>query len=217
MLIFDGCDTCPFRRNATRQVKNLLRIALFQVAYIRNLFPSSYFQERKVFDDLCVKVLTPKNDVSRRVVDWMEKGVSEALFKSYLKCLRVSITNDESGQNLIEEYVFSFAYEADGAIRMQILDSINRAPVNPSTTDMKQLKAQVSKMTRLLVALMTSFDALPETKYVFFHLEYYEKRTPKAYEPPFFQPAANLPRFHAKPFSMCLGAAQTKDVIIGIK
>ena len=67
------------------------------------------------------------------------------------------------------------------------------------------------------MALMASFDPLPETKHISLHLEYYETRTPKSYEPPFFEAAPKLPHFQQKPFSMGLGACQTKDVCIGMK
>ena len=198
--------------------KNLLRISLFQIAFIRNLFPSSYFSDRTIFEDLSVKVLKPKCQTSARLVEWMEKGVCEALYKEYLKCLRFGISRDDQGKDLIEEYVFTFAYQADGEIRLQILNSIKKSPVNTLATESaKQLKGQVSKMTRLLVALMASFDPLPETKHISLHLEYYETRTPKSYEPPFFEAAPKLPHFQQKPFSMGLGACQTKDVCIGMK
>ena len=201
-----------------QMAKNLLRISLFQIAFIRNLFPSSYFSDRTVFKDLSVKVLNPRCGVSKRLVDWMEKGVCEALYKEYLKCLRFGITRDKEGKDLIEEYVFTFAYQADGEIRLQILNSIKKSPVNPVATEsIGQLKDQVCKMTRLLVALMASFDPLPGTKFVSLHLEYYETRTPKSYEPPFFEAAPKLPHFEHKPFSMGLGACQTKDVCIGMK
>jgi hypothetical protein len=195
----------------------LLRISLFQIAYIRNLFPSSFFSERTIFDDLNVKILNPKCEVSKRLVDWMEIGVCEALYKEYLKCLRFGITSNDQGNELIEEYVFTFAYQPDGEIRMQILNSIKKSPVNAlNDSTVMQLKGQVSKMTRLLIALMASFDPIPGEKNIALHLEYYE-RTPKSYEPPFFEAAPNLPKFECKPFSMGLGACQTRDICIGMK
>ena len=197
--------------------KNLLRISLFQIAFIRNLFPSSFFSERTIFDDLNVKILNPKCEVSKRLVDWMEVGVCEALYKEYLKCLRFGITSNDKGNELIEEYVFTFAYQPDGEIRMQILNSIKKSPVNAlNDSTVMQLKGQVSKMTRLLIALMASFDPIPGEKNIAVHLEYYE-RTPKSYEPPFFEAAPNLPKFECKPFSMGLGACQTRDICIGMK
>ena len=198
--------------------KNLLRISLFQVAFIRSLFPSGHFQDRTLFGDLGVKVLNPKCKTSRRLIDWLEKGVTEALYKEYLKCLRFGISSDKQGKNLIEEYVFNFAYQEDGEIRLQILNSIKKSPVNTLATDsVKQLKGQVCKMTRLLVALTASFDPLPDEKYVSVHLEYYDTRTPDKYEPPFFTAARELPGFQQRPFSMGLGACQTKHVCIGMK
>lgn len=202
-----------------QMTKNLLRISLFQIAFIRNIFPENYFSERSIFDDqLNVKVLNPKCGLSRRLVDWMEKGVTEALYKEYLKCLRFGITSDDKGENLIEEYVFTFAYQSDGEIRLQILNSIKKSPVNAlkSTGSIEQLKGQVSKMTRLLIALMASFDPLPSKKYISLHLEYHD-RAPKNYEPPFFEAAPALPQFRQKPFSMGLGACQTRHICIGMK
>ncbi len=201
-----------------QMTKNLLRISLFQIAFIRNLFPQESFSERTVFDDLNVRVLKPSCEKSTRLLDWIEKGVTDALFKEYLKCLRFGITSDEEGKELMEEYVFTFAYQPDGEVRMQILNSIRKSPVNElANGTVKQLKGQVSKMTRLLIALMASFDPLPDKKHIFVHLEYYQSRTPKDYEPPFFESAPALPHFEQKPFSMGLGACQTPHMCIGMK
>ena len=218
MQAVNQTETAITKPLSFQMTKNLLRISIFQIAYIRNLFPSDYFSERVIFADCNVKVLNPKCNLSKRLVDWVEKGIFEALYKEYLKSLRFGITRDEMGKDLIEEYTFTFAYEDDGEIRMQILNSIKKAPVNSvKTGSVKQLKNQVAKMYRLLVALMSSFDPLPDVKHTFMHLEYYEKRTPKSYEPPYFESTPILPKFEVKPFSMSLGACQTKHMCIGVK
>ena len=55
--------------------RNLLRIAIFNISYIRGLFPEKYFDDKFVPAlEMKIKKLLPLDDESRRLIDWMERG-----------------------------------------------------------------------------------------------------------------------------------------------
>ncbi|KAK8310297.1 hypothetical protein V6Z12_D02G178100, partial [Gossypium hirsutum] len=55
--------------------RNLLRIAIFNISYIRGLFPENYFNDKSVPAlEMKIKKLMPLDAESRRLIDWMEKG-----------------------------------------------------------------------------------------------------------------------------------------------
>ncbi|KAL6217465.1 hypothetical protein ACLB2K_010682 [Fragaria x ananassa] len=63
-------------------MRNLLRIAIFNISYIRGLFPEKYFNDKSV-PALVMKIkkLMPMDAEFCRLIDWMEKGVYDALQK----------------------------------------------------------------------------------------------------------------------------------------
>ncbi|ONM22773.1 Shaggy kinase-like protein [Zea mays] len=67
--------------------RNLLRIAIYNISYIRGLFHEKYFSDKSV----------------------PALGVYDALQKKYLKTLLFCICEKEEGP-MIEEYAFSFSY-----------------------------------------------------------------------------------------------------------
>uniref|UniRef100_A0A0E0MRT6 Uncharacterized protein n=1 Tax=Oryza rufipogon TaxID=4529 RepID=A0A0E0MRT6_ORYRU len=75
-------------------------------------------------DDLSgmqIKKLTPMDDESQRLVDWLEKGVYDALKKKFLKTIIFSIY-DEKGP-LLEEYCLSFTYFSEITIDLRLTGS----------------------------------------------------------------------------------------------
>ncbi|CAD6337841.1 unnamed protein product [Miscanthus lutarioriparius] len=90
--------------------RNLLRIAIYHICYIRGLFHEKCFSEKSVLSpEMKNQKLMPVDHDLVRLVDWMEKGVCDALQKKYLKTLLFCICEKEEGP-MIEEYAFSFSY-----------------------------------------------------------------------------------------------------------
>ncbi|PWA57160.1 HORMA domain-containing protein 1 [Artemisia annua] len=54
-----------------------------------------------------IKKLMPMDGESRRLIDWMEKGVYDALQKKYLKTLMFCVCETVDGA-MIEEYALGF-------------------------------------------------------------------------------------------------------------
>lgn len=158
--------------------RNLLRIAIFNISYIRGLFPEKYFNDKSVPAlEMKIKKLMPMDAESRRLIDWMEKGVYDAL--KYLKTLLFCICEDLEGP-MIEEYAFSFSYAnaSNEEVSMNVSrvgNKKNVATFKSNTTNITpdQMRSSACKMVRTLVQLMRTLNQMPEE--------------PEDYEPPFFR------------------------------
>ncbi|KAH9618153.1 hypothetical protein KSS87_002037 [Heliosperma pusillum] len=66
--------------------RNLLRIAIYNISYIRGLFPEKYFNDKSVPAlEMKIKKLLPLDAESRRLIDWMEKGECSLNLRFYVK------------------------------------------------------------------------------------------------------------------------------------
>ncbi|KAF3520963.1 hypothetical protein DY000_02063197, partial [Brassica cretica] len=173
--------------------RNLLRIAIFNISYIRGLFPENYFNDKSVPAlDMKIKKLLPIDPESRRLIDWMEKGVYDALQKKYLKTLMFCICESVEGP-MIEEYSFNFSYSDSDSqdVRMNIsrTGTKKHGGTFHSTADItqNQMRSSACKMVRTLVQLMRTLDKMPDKRTIVMKLMYYDDVTPPDYEPPFFR------------------------------
>ncbi|XP_021630541.1 meiosis-specific protein ASY1 isoform X3 [Manihot esculenta] len=194
--------------------RNLLRIAIFNISYIRGLFPEKYFNDKSVPAlEMKIKKLMPMDAESRRLIDWMEKGVYDALQKKYLKTLLFSVCEGMEGP-MIEEYAFSFGYSNSDSqdVSMNINRTGNKKQGGTfkcnSTTEVtpNQMRSSACKMIRTLVQLMRTLDRMPEE--------------PADYEPPFFRSCteeeANNP-WTKSPLKMEVGNVNSKHFVLALK
>ncbi|KAL5723938.1 hypothetical protein ACHQM5_007270 [Ranunculus cassubicifolius] len=207
--------------------RNLLRIAIFNISYIRGLFPEKYFNDKAVPAlDMKIKKLMPIDAESRRLIDWMEKGVYDALQKKYLKTLLFCICETIDGP-MIEEYAFSFSYSNSDS--QEVAMNINRSGNKKGTTfksngasdvTPNQMRSSACKMVRTLIQLMRTLDRMPEERTVLMKLQYYDDVTPTDYEPPFFRSCseqeANSP-WIKNPLKMDVGNVNSKHLILALK
>ncbi|KAG6492707.1 hypothetical protein ZIOFF_047672 [Zingiber officinale] len=176
---------------------------------IRSEFPDSSFGNA---NDMKIKKLMPMDAESRRLIDWMEKGVYDALQKKYLKTLTFSIC-EELGGPMIEEYAFSFNYgSSDGEeVCMKLSHNGNKkngatfkSNMNDVTPD--QMRSSACKMIRTLVSLMRTLDQMPEE--------------PEDYEPPFFRKCSeNEPActWAKTPLKMEVGSVNSRHLLFSLK
>jgi meiosis-specific protein len=91
--------------------KNLLLATIGSIAYVRMLFPEDNFLT-KGLDGIAVKTL--KQNVSieaNTLLEWIEKGVFDAIQKQYLNQLVFGIYLDPHNPlDLTEHYQFEFSY-----------------------------------------------------------------------------------------------------------
>ncbi|KAL6529388.1 Meiosis-specific protein asy1 [Orobanche gracilis] len=207
--------------------RNLFRIAIFNISYIRGLFPGKYFSDKSVPAlDMKIKKLMPMDAESRRLIDWMEKGVYDALQKKYLKTLLFCVCETVDGP-MIEEYTFSFSYSNSDS--QEVSMNINRSGIKKggkftynSTTEItpSQMRSSACKMVRTLIQLMRTLDKMPEERTVLMKLLYYDDVTPMDYEPPFFrgctEDEAHNP-WTRNPLKMEVGKVNSKHLILALK
>ncbi|KAF6161465.1 hypothetical protein GIB67_009344, partial [Kingdonia uniflora] len=185
--------------------RNLLRIAIFNISYIRGLFPEKYFNDKSV----------------------PALGVYDALQKKYLKTLLFCVCEAVDGP-MIEEYAFSFSYS--NCDSQEVLMNINRSGNKKQGTTFKsntlmditpnQMRSSACKMVRTLVQLMRTLDRMPEERVIVMKLLYYDDVTPLDYEPPFFkccsEKEANNP-WMKKPLKMEVGNVNSKHFVLALK
>uniref|UniRef100_A0A0E0QTH6 HORMA domain-containing protein n=1 Tax=Oryza rufipogon TaxID=4529 RepID=A0A0E0QTH6_ORYRU len=191
--------------------RNLLRIAIYNISYIR---------------EMKIKKLMPMDTESRRLIDWMEKGVYDALQKKYLKTLLFCICEKEEGP-MIEEYAFSFSYpntsgdevamnlSRTGSKKNSATFKSNAAEVTPD-----QMRSSACQMIRTLVSLMRTLDQMPEERTILMKLLYYDDVTPEDYEPPFFKCCADneaINIWNKNPLKMEVGNVNSKHLVLALK
>ncbi|KAF3433073.1 hypothetical protein FNV43_RR24175 [Rhamnella rubrinervis] len=208
--------------------RNLLRIAIFNISYIRGLFPEKYFNDKSVPAlEMKIKKLMPMDAESRRLIDWMEKGVYDALQKKYLKTLLFCVCEAVNGP-MIEEYAFSFSYSNSDSqeVSMNINRTGNKRQGGTfkcnSTSEVtpNQMRSSACKMVRTLVQLMRTLDRMPEERTILMKLLYFDDLTPADYEPPFFrgctEEEARNP-WTKSPLKMEVGNVNSKHFVLALK
>ncbi|KAJ8451525.1 hypothetical protein Cgig2_018159 [Carnegiea gigantea] len=208
--------------------RNLLRIAIYNISYIRGLFPEKYFNDKSVPAlEMKIKKLMPLDAESRRLIDWMEKGVYDALQKKYLRTLLFCICETIEGP-MIEEYAFSFSYsDADS---QEVSMNINRTGNKKQGGSFKynsdneitpsQMKSSACQMIRTLVQLMRTLDKMPEERTILMKLLYYDDVTPQDYEPPFFRGCTGEEthiQWTKSPLKMEVGNVNSKHFVLALK
>lgn len=207
--------------------RNLLRIAIFNISYIRGLFPEKYFNDKSVPAlEMKIKKLMPMDAESRRLIDWMEKGVYDALQKKYLKMLLFCVCESIEGP-MIEEYAFSFSYSNSDSqeVSMNITRTGNKkqgGTFKCSATEVtpNQMRSSACKMVRTLVQLMRTLDRMPEERTILMKLLYYDDVTPVDYEPPFFRTCTEEEVHNPwtkNPLKMEVGNVNSKHFILTLK
>ncbi|KAG6781431.1 hypothetical protein POTOM_014334 [Populus tomentosa] len=197
--------------------RNLLRIAIFNISYIRGLFPEKYFNDKSV----------------------PALGVYDALQKKYLKTLLFCVCEAIEGP-MIEEYTLlgdfngvsfsavSFGYSDSES--QEVSMNINRTGNKKqggtfkynSTNEItpNQMRSSACKMVRTLVQLMRTLDKMPEERAILMKLVYYDDVTPADYEPPFFRGCTEEEAHNAwtkHPLQMEVGNVNSKHFVLALK
>ncbi|RLM87487.1 hypothetical protein C2845_PM04G22030 [Panicum miliaceum] len=173
-------------------ISNLLWIAIHNISYNRGLFNENCFRDKSVPElGIKVKKLMPMDVESRRLIDWMENGVYDALQKRYLKTLLFCICEKEEGP-MIEEYAFSFSYtntSTEEVAMNMICAGIKKGSTtftsNASEVTPDQMRSSACKMIRMLVSLMKTLDPMPEERTILMKLLYFDDVTVKSVPDPY--------------------------------
>lgn len=172
------------------KMMNLLRIAICNITYIRGLFPEDYFRDSSVpGSGMTVKKLITKDVEARRLIDWIEQGIYDALQKEYLETVLFCICEKDEGA-VIDEYAFTFRYPnascEDATMEFRLAgskgdDAMFKSNPTESTND------QIRRLIRASANMMSSLDQIPDERTITIRLMYYDDVTPEDYEPPLFE------------------------------
>ncbi|KAJ0425172.1 HORMA domain-containing protein [Aspergillus carlsbadensis] len=127
----------------------------------------------------------PKADM---IVDVLETGIFDALSKSVLEAIQLTIVADKAEpDNVLESYTFTFKYTGGAGQLNSRLESLSIEPVG-YVADIKT--AQTARMglesiVRRLITLSAFLPTLPNKRALGIHL-FYTEDCPPEYEPPGF-------------------------------
>ncbi|CEF97898.1 DNA-binding HORMA [Ostreococcus tauri] len=187
---------------------------------------------------MSMQKLVPASREAKRILDMLEHGardrsggdsVSDALEKGYLRSVMFVVTRPKGGGSTevetVEEYRFSVKHGDRGEVALDEVQhvgpgggvSVGLSEHTSKTTRMERLsdldhikKAAVS-MTRCLLSLVKTLEAVPDGCTFSINLTYVNG-TPPDYEPPFFRAACTSGEsdWRKNPFSMSVGKVETE-------
>ncbi|KAJ3339357.1 HORMA domain-containing protein 1 [Gonapodya sp. JEL0774] len=171
------------------------------------------------------------------IADWIEKGVSDAIEKKYLRSVVFGIYLDPSKPNdLVESYTFSFTYPSSD-VHWSFVHTIEK-PVGPTAQDKNKGKgkgkqplrngketlepqSQVQGATKEDMRKATIVLPLPDSRHLTMKLFYYDAITPADYEPPgFAAPPAELEgnfAFGEEPSRIAIGSVETPHHTLSLR
>ncbi|KAG8217650.1 hypothetical protein J3R82DRAFT_5803 [Butyriboletus roseoflavus] len=140
-----------------------------------------------------------------RILDYLEKGIFEAIEKQYLRRFIFAIYLDSKDpNNIVEAYTFNFQYYkvagTDTVVPIMSLGdklskmSLHRVDGDPVVDALKQgklptlgdVKRSLKLMIKTLVATISQMETLPKCRYGNFKL-FFNDDTPDDYQPPHFR------------------------------
>eukprot|EP00892_Ulva_mutabilis_P003663 jgi/Ulvmu1/1669/UM114_0043.1 len=205
-------------------VQNLLRVSVFHTAYLRGLFPEHKFQATTMrnLENMKIRMLAPTCPETKRMNDWIEKDVHEALSAGFLHSLHFCVCKDRGGTDLIEQYSYTFTYTAEGKACMDVRVSNKkkgRTVKNKAPPDPESIRCQVVRMLRMLVEITSTLDRMPEERYLLMKVEYTED-TPADFGTPNFSPAGPeqlKAHFERRPFTISAGEVDTGHHAVSVR
>ncbi|KAL4867754.1 hypothetical protein BDV12DRAFT_170783, partial [Aspergillus spectabilis] len=130
----------------------------------------------------------PKADM---IVDVLESGIFDALSKSVLEAVQLTIITDQGApDNVLESYTFSFRYNEGLGDLPKRLESLSIEPCG-YVADMKSAQTArvgLEMIIRRLIALSAFLPTLPNKRSLGVHL-FYTEDCPADYDPPGFKGA----------------------------
>ncbi|KAA8910238.1 HORMA domain-containing protein [Sphaerosporella brunnea] len=201
-------------------VQSLLGASIGSLAWIRGLFPDECFTTLRYLpeyarsyeafstaepsqrrDPGAIKVTRlqkGKAAQSDRLLEYLEKGVFDALEKGYLKAMQLGIFTDQEKPDLVmEAYTFTFSYRGENSFAVQFTDGSGEQVTKHFGIGGSTPTAMVQQVTRTLVSTTQALHPLPDKRWLSIRLTYSDD-TPLDYNPPGFRRLA----FDAPGFSI---------------
>eukprot|EP00698_Gefionella_okellyi_P024243 TRINITY_DN8502_c0_g1_i11.p1 TRINITY_DN8502_c0_g1~~TRINITY_DN8502_c0_g1_i11.p1 ORF type:complete len:371 (-),score=75.08 TRINITY_DN8502_c0_g1_i11:758-1870(-) len=199
-------------------MRNLMRTAISSICYLRHMFPEECFQDR-FLSGINIKGLIPKSVEAKKLCNWLEHGVFEAIEKRYLKCVVFTVASDATGTTVLESYHFRISYPDNENVCMTLSSNLKPALFAAQTKD--EIKRSTATMIRTLITLAQTLQPLPDEYFLSMKLLYYDENVPANYQPKYFeesqhQAGASM-AFEAEPLKLRIGSISTPFHTMSLK
>ncbi|KAK9471202.1 HORMA domain-containing protein [Dipodascopsis tothii] len=184
-------------------VQTLMGAAFGCLTFLRGLFADdNYIDERFVAvggprDHVRLKKLVRgRSTEADTLLDWLERGVYDALDRRYLKAVALSIyAQADAPHDALETYTFSVAYRCGDATGLAIENGHGErveVGVEPAA-----VRRSLQAMIRRFIVITQDLPPLPDDRYVTLRLVFTET-TPASYQPPGFCDTDGEPAMHLR-------------------
>ncbi|KAF8330034.1 HORMA domain-containing protein [Cantharellus anzutake] len=206
-------------------VKTLVTAGFGCMTFLRGLLPDENFEDARLSSTGTsldgdpepsaqrnvsgVRIKTVKRGYTSegdQMLDYLEKGVFDALEKQYLQSFVFAIYLDKNDpSNIVEAWTFNFRYHKIEGTNVTVpvfsldkamagislagnSDPVMSASLKGRHITLGEVKRSVKNLIRGLITASQGLEVLPLRRHATFKI-YYNNGTPQNYEPPFFVPA----------------------------
>lgn len=181
-------------------VQTMLTMSFGCLAFLRGLFPDESFVDQRFVPEKVEKnynkqTSSQSNSIKIKtlvrgkftevdmLLDWLEKGVFQAIKLKYLKALSLGIfLNEYDSTSLLENYTFSFDYDAENSVKLSVNDE-------SSTISLLDSRKMAQQLMRRFIIITQSLEPLPQKKYLTVRLMFNDN-CPRDYQPHLFKDAS---------------------------
>lgn len=181
-------------------VQTMLTMSFGCLAFLRGLFPDESFVDQRFVPEKVEKNYNkqkspPANSIKIKtlvrgkftevdmLLDWLEKGVFQAIKLKYLKALSLGIfLNEHDSTNILENYTFTFDYDVENNVILSVNDET-------STISLFDSRKMAQQLMRRFIIITQSLEPLPQKKYLTLRLMFNDE-CPRDYQPRLFKEAS---------------------------
>ncbi|CAG8472663.1 1663_t:CDS:10 [Paraglomus occultum] len=174
-------------------IHQLLKTSLSSITYLRGLFPEETYENYQIGSLVLKNLKRDCNREANSLLDWLEKGIYDALHRHYLRSVVFGIFLDpDEPDKFVESYTFAISYvNGTPSLKIQNDREVLMDARSAAGKGMEEVEKSTRQLLRGLILLTQSLKPLPNKRYLIIKLYYYEQITPKDYEPPFFRPGSD--------------------------
>ncbi|KAK9449951.1 HORMA domain-containing protein [Limtongia smithiae] len=180
-------------------VQSFISASFGCLTFLRGLFAENNYSDKRIAlknnpsSREFVRLKLLKRGVSTqgdKLLDWIERGIFDALQHKYLKAIVFAIFIDSNRPDVVTEaYTFSISYRADGPASIQMVESQSGASVEIGVSSI-DANTQLAQLMRSFIVLTQGLPALPQERYLTIQLLFSED-CPDDYQPPYFKDASD--------------------------
>ncbi|KAG8179591.1 hypothetical protein JTE90_001833, partial [Oedothorax gibbosus] len=173
---------------STLFIKKMIAVSMSSITYMRRIFPEHAYGEKKL-GGLRLKILNEHCGI-RAVTKFIDllRGCYDAVEKKYLHQISVGVClNPENRNEVVEAYRLEFCYTDN---ECSITCHNKTKTFSPKPND-PVVKASL-QMLQNIYTVSELLGDLPKCPYITLKLLYYDDVTPPDYEPPGFEPSAEV-------------------------